>query len=192
MSMLDKATDDKQYIMLGKLNAHLGVKGWLKVYSYTDPKENILSYSQVLLFKEKANAREKDKPIFWKQVEIIDGRLQGKGVVVHIKGYDNREAAAELIGTTIGVSRDSLAKLAKDDYYWIDLIGLSVINQEGITLGNIDSMLATAANDVMIVKPEEVINGLQKEYLIPYIMGKYVFDVNLEAGTMQVDWDIDF
>ena len=177
--------DDTKYIILGKLNAHHGIKGWLKVFSYTDPKQNILSYHQVMLFRE----GQKNS---WKEVEIVNGRLQGKGVVVQIKGYDNRESAAELIGSTIAVTRENLEKLPKDEYYWVDLIGLKVINQEGIVLGKIVKMLPTAANDVMIVKHQEKVDGLQEEYLIPYIMGQFVLSVDLTSGEIQVDWDVDF
>lgn len=182
--------NDDKYIILGKLNAHHGIKGWLKVYSYTDPKQKILSYSQVMLFKQ--GLTENKPQDYWKKVEFNDGRLQGKGVVAHIKGYDNRETSEELIGCTIGINREDLEKLPEDDYYWIDLIGLKVINQEGIVLGTIVNMLPTAANDVMIVKHQEKQEGLQAEYLIPYIMGQFVLDVDLISGEMQVDWDVDF
>ncbi|MFK5891612.1 MAG: ribosome maturation factor RimM [Pseudomonadota bacterium] len=177
--------DENKNIILGKLNAHHGIKGWLKVFSYTDPKQNILSYSQVMLFRD-------GQENCWKKVEIIDGRLQGKGVVVHIKGYDNREASAELIGSTVVVTRENLEKLPEDDYYWVDLIGSKVINQEGIVLGNIVDMLATPANDVMIVKHQEKPEGIQQEYLIPYVMGQFVLAVDLSSGEIQVDWDVDF
>jgi len=177
---------DDKYILLGKLNGHHGIKGWLKVYSYTEPKENILSYPQIMLFK---GNKPKD---YWKKVEIANGRLQGKGVVVHIKGYDNREASEELIGSTIGINREDLGKLPEDDYYWVDLIGLKVINQEGIVLGEIVNMLPTTANDVMVVKYQQKQEGIQEEYLIPYIMGQFVLDVDLTSGEMQVDWDVDF
>ena len=177
--------DDKKHIILGKLNAHHGVKGWLKVFSYTDPKENILSYRQVMLFRE-------GQKNCWKEVEIENGRLQGKGVVVQIKGYDNRETAQELIGSSIVINRETLEELPEDDYYWLDLIGLKVINQQGIVLGKIDKMLPTAANDVMIVKHQEKVAGLQEEYLIPYVMGQFVLNVDLKSGEIQVDWDVDF
>jgi 16S rRNA processing protein RimM len=181
----DSFSDDK-YIILGKLNAHHGIKGWLKVYSYTDPKQNILSYKQILLLKN-SNA-------IYKQIELDTGRLQGKGVVAHFKGYDSRESAEELIGCTIAIERAELENLAENEYYWIDLIGLEVINQEGINLGKVIKIMPTGANDVLVVRNEleDVAEGLQEEYLIPYIMGQFVLNVDLNAGSMQVDWDIDF
>jgi 16S rRNA processing protein RimM len=181
---------DNEYIILGKLNAHHGIKGWLKVYSYTEPKQNILSYSQLVLFNERLQGnRQLD---YWKKAEITDGRLQGKGVVVHIKGYDNREAAEELIGCAIGIHRENLEKLPENEYYWVDLMGLNVINQQGIVLGKIVNMLPTTANDVMVVKHQQKQEGIQQEYLIPYIMGQFVLNVDLESREMQVDWDVDF
>jgi 16S rRNA processing protein RimM len=179
-----------KYIILGKLNAHHGIKGWLKVYSYTDPKQNILSYSRLMLFSERMQGNKQQD--YWKKVEIKDGRLQGKGVVVHIKGYDNRENSEELIGCTIGINREELEKLPADDYYWVDLMGLKVINQEAIVLGTIVDMLPTTANDVMVVKHQQKQEGIQQEYLIPYIMGQFVLNVDLTSGEMQVDWDVDF
>ncbi len=177
--------DEKAYVFLGILKAHYGVKGWLKVFSYTEPKQNILSYPSVMLFRE-------GQKNCWKKVEITNGRLQGKGIVVHIKGYDNRESSAELIGSTIAITRENLKKLPQDDYYWLDLIGITVINQEGIVLGKIVNMLATPANDVMIVKHQEKQEGIQAEYLIPFIMGQFVLDVDLKSGKIHVDWDVDF
>ncbi len=188
-------TDDK-HIILGKINAHHGIKGWLKVYSYTDPKQNILSYKKILLLKNSKTLAQKfeAQALEVQKVELDTGRIQGKGVVAHIKGYDSRESAEELIGCTIAIEKAELETLAEDEYYWVDLIGLEVINQEGINLGKVVKIMPTGANDVLIVRHEvkEEIAGLQEEYLIPYIMGKFILNVDLKAGNMQVDWGVDF
>jgi len=176
--------DNKKYIILGKLNAHHGVKGWLKIYSYTDPKENILSYKKVYVFKE-------GKSEYWKEIEFSEGRIQGKGIVAHIKDCNSREASEQFIGSSVGILKEDLKALEEDEIYWHDLIGLTVINQEGITLGKIESMLATPANDVMVIKPAKGSIDLQKEYLIPYIK-QFVLEVDTKLGEVEVDWDSDF
>lgn len=182
---MKKSVMDTDKLLVGKVNGFYGVKGWVKVFSYTQPKENILVYQSVLL---KLNKQ-------WHEVEI-KGRTQGKGIVAHFAGYDDREKAQALLGSEIAIYREQLAKLAKDDYYWVDLIGLKVINTEDICLGVIKSMMETAANDVCVVKPDDKQyaqeHELNDEYLIPWLLEDTILSVDLSAGIIRVDWDKDF
>jgi len=174
---------DEELIILGTVNGFYGVKGWLKLFSHTEPKENIINYRQVMLRIQGQ----------WKDFEISNGRLQGKGIVAHFTGYDDRDKAQALLGAEVAIHHSQLAKLAKDDYYWRDFIGLKVINQDDIVLGRVTSMMETGANDVLIVKPEAGQGeGLQDEYLIPYIPEQVILDVDSELGIIRVDWDKDF
>lgn len=180
------STSNKQqqvWVPVGKLNGLFGVKGWVKVFSNTQPKENILAYSPWFL---KRNGQ-------WQEFKLLSGKSHGKGVIAQLEGCTDRDAAAELIGSDIAIKHEQLAKPASGEYYWNDLIGLLVTNLEGIELGKITSMLETGANDVMIVHSvEKDIKGKKRERLIPFISEEVVHEINLEQGFMTVDWDAEF
>lgn len=120
-----------------------------------------------------------------KPVMIIDGRKQGKGLAALLPGSDDRDQAALLVGTQIFVDRDQMPPTEDDEYYWSDLEGLKVITTDGKALGQVERMMETGANDVMVV------NG-DRERLIPFVQGQYVKRVDLEAELIEVDWDPDF
>jgi 16S rRNA processing protein RimM len=126
-----------------------------------------------------------DLPGGWQATEPLAGRHHGKGLVVQLKGCADRDAAAALTGTDIGIYRSQLPPAAADEYYWSDLVGLQVITCDGRELGIVDHLFETGANDVM------VING-EQEYLVPFITGQVVESVDLEARLIRVDWDPDF
>ena len=164
-----------QVLVMGRLAAPYGVKGWLRVTSYTELPGNLLDYSPWYL-------RGQDK---WQAATIVSARVHGKGLVVQLKGCDDRDAAAMLTGTEIGVYRSQLPAAGADEFYWSDLVGMQVITQDDRVLGKLDHLFETGANDVMVVKGEQ-------EYLVPYIEGQVVQSVDLEACVIRVDWDTDF
>lgn len=167
---------DSDYIVLGHINGLHGVRGWVKVFSHTQPKENILSYR---IWHLKRNGQ-------WVATELLNGRPQGKGIVAHLKGCDDRDQAAAMMKTEIAIRRDQLPETAPDEYYWADLQGLKVVNTEGVELGVVDHLMETGANDVLVVRDGKA------ERLIPYVSGQYVVDVSLEEGVITVDWDPEF
>ena len=162
-------------IHVGKISGVFGVKGWLKLFSFTEPRDNILSYKTWLLQK---NGQEKP-------VKLIGGQAQGKGVVAQIEGISDREQAFDVIGWDIFISHDQLPAKEKGEYYWFELIGLDVENLEGIRLGKVESLFETGANDVLLIKGE-------KERAVPFLQGQTVTAIDLAAGRMVVDWDADF
>ena len=173
----------QQWLPVGKLNGLFGVKGWVKIFSNTQPKENILTYSPWFL---KRNGQ-------WQEFKLLSGKSHGKGVIAQLEGCADRDSAAELIGSEIAIKREQLAKSASGEYYWNDLIGLLVTNLDGVELGKITSMLETGANDVIIVQGEEKdTKGNKRERLIPFVFEEVIQEINLEQGFMTVDWDIDF
>ena len=124
----------------------------------------------------------------------------GRGWVVKLAGYDDREASQTLIGRHIGIDRSRLEPLPEGDYYWLDLIGLSVVNLEGVVLGKIDHLLETGANDVMVVHSVPSPAGLYQrgmdkntrtERLLPWT-SDVVTRVDLDSGVMTVDWQEDY
>lgn len=167
---------DNDIIHLGHINGLYGVKGWVKVYSETQPRDNILSYTPWLI-------RQAGQE--WQTLLVTDGRLQGKGVVAHLQGYDDREQARQLMGAEIAIYREQLAPLADDEYYWSDLQGLAVETVNGVSLGTVDYIFDTGANDVLVVSGD-------RERLIPFIQGQTIRKIDLQGGTIQVDWDPEF
>ncbi|WP_422911486.1 ribosome maturation factor RimM [Pseudomonas sp. MAC6] len=167
-------------VVLGKIVSVHGVKGDVKVYSFTEPLTNVLNYPHWTL--------KRDGEV--KQVEVAGGRLQGKVLVAKLKGLDDREVARTFAGFDICVPRSQLPELSDGDYYWYQLEGLKVIDQAGQLLGKVDHLFETGANDVMVVKPcTDSLDG--RERLLPYTE-QCVLSIDLVAGEMRVDWDADF
>jgi len=163
-----------QPVILGRISGLFGVRGWVKVYSYTEPREAVLNYDRWLLSGNNG----------WQEATVAEGQRHGKTVIVRINGYDDRDQAAGLIGTEIGVPRDELPETDSDHYYWSDLEGLCVVHRDGTELGKVDHLLETGANDVMVVKGET-------ERLVPFVMDKVVLGVDLAKGEIRVDWEWD-
>jgi len=160
-------------VALGYISAVHGIKGWVKVHSWTRPMEAILDYQPWLLGEDK------------RSVKIVDGRKQGKGMAALLPGYDNREQAVALVGQQIFVNRDQMPATASDEYYWSDLEGLEVHTTGGELLGRVERLMETGANDVLVIRG-------QREHLVPFIQGQYVTRVDLEGGVIEVDWDPEF
>lgn len=168
-------TDDM--VKLGRISGVFGVKGWLKVHSDTEPRENILNYSPWYLSIGGQ----------WQLRKVLAGRIHGKGLVVQLEGCDDRDLAATLVRTEIAITREQLPEANPGEFYWQDLIGLQVSTLNAVELGKVTSLMETGANDVLVVKAED-----GQERLVPFIRDSVVTDINLEAGTMTVDWDPDF
>jgi len=173
---MNRAPREKDIIHLGHINGLYGVKGWVKVYSETQPRDNILSYTPWLI-------RQAHKD--WQTIAVSEGRSQGKGVIAHLQGFDDREQSRQLMGAEIAIYRDQLAPLADGEYYWSDLQGMAVETLNGVALGTVDYIFDTGANDVLVVAGE-------RERLIPFIQGQTVRNIDLQNGTIQVDWDPEF
>ncbi|MCW9023616.1 MAG: ribosome maturation factor RimM [Gammaproteobacteria bacterium] len=165
-------------VLLGRISALFGIKGWVKVHSDTQPRENILQYSPWYL--------ELDNQ--WVPLKVVTGQRHGKGLIAQLEGYADRDVSASLVGARIAIKRSQFPEAEADEYYWSDLQGLKVINLENIELGVITRMMETGANDVMVVRTEE---GNQ-ERLIPFVQETFVIDVNLDEGWIKVDWDLDW
>lgn len=148
------------------------MRGWVKLRSFTDPPENLVEYRSWLL--EQGNRQ-------W-EVQVESVRASGHQLLAKLPGVDDRDVAQALAGTTISVPRSALPACARGEYYWTDLEGLEVRTQSGESLGRVSRLLATGANDVL------VLDG-PGERMIPFIPGRVVAGVDLEAGCIIVDWD---
>jgi 16S rRNA processing protein RimM len=171
------SSPETTYIVVGKIGAPYGVRGWVKVFSYTEEMDALMDYDPWYT----RSAKETD----WHIAPVTEAKTHGKGLVAKFKGCDDRDAAALLTNQEIAITRAQLPPAEEGEYYWSDLIGLDVSTTEGVFLGKVDHLLETGANDVLVVKGE-------RERLIPYVMGPIVKSVDLDAGTMTVDWDADF
>ena len=172
---------DVNEIRLGSINGTYGLKGWVKVFSYTDPLEAILDYSPWKLRKGGAE----------REITIKDGQASGKRLIVQVEGVSTRDQAEDLIGYEVHVNVDAMPDLEEGELYWFQLEGLSVENSSGESLGKIAQMLETGANDVMVVDPTD--DSIDKQQrLIPYLEGDVVKEVDQEIGVVIVDWDSDY
>lgn len=171
-------------VNVGRITAVFGIKGWVKVHSYTEPQENLFEYHP--WFLKTAHGI--------KQVEIDDARPHGDAFVAHIVGVDDRNLALEYTAVDIAIERDQLADLDEGEYYWDQLHGLAVYTQfngEHRRLGVVAKLFETGANDVLVVQGDAQSID-QRERLVPYVPGQFVLSVDLESREIVVDWDPEF
>lgn len=166
----------EKFVLLGKIVGLHGVRGELKLESYTEPRTQIFRYQP---WRMRSASGEST-------LEGCRGRAQGKGIVAELPGVTDRDAAAALVGSEIWVARSALPPPAPGEYYWSDLEGLEVSTVEGVALGTVSHLLATGANDVLVVRHAD------RERLIPFLVGQFVTEVDLDAGRVTVDWDPEF
>ncbi len=162
-------------VVLGRVSGVHGVRGWIKVYSYTDPREAIVDYREWLLTR----AGEQ------REVRLLDGHAHGHTVIARLEGIDDRDAARALTDWQIEVPRDALPPPEPGEYYWADLEHMQVRTRDGRLLGEVDYMLATPAHDVMVIRGD-------RERLVPFVQGLYVLEVDTAERVITVDWDPEF
>jgi 16S rRNA processing protein RimM len=167
---------DEKLVLVGKIVGLSGVRGEVKLESYTEPRSQIFSYQPWLL---KSAAGESE-------ISGCRGRVQGKGIVAMLPEVEDRDDAARLIGSEIWVRRSALPRSKRGEYYWADLEDLEVATVEGAALGRVSHLVATGANDVLVVKDGK------RERLIPFVLDDYVKEVDFDSGRITVDWDPEF
>lgn len=165
-------------IAVGRITSVYGIKGWVKVYAYTDPKENIFAYQPWQLVSESGERLD---------IEVKNWKLHGKGLIAEIDGYRDRNQAMQLAGMEIEVADDVIPPAPEGEVYWRDLIGLSVVTQDGKRLGVVKSLFETGANDVAVIKGDEASID-RKQRLIPWVPERYIVDIDLDAKQLTVDW----
>jgi len=168
------------YVELGKLVGVWGVKGWVKLHSYTRNRADISQYKTWYLKAPRSTAEPT-------AIKVISCREQGQGIVAHFEGVTDRDQAALMNGQKILVKQSDLPALPEGEFYWQELIGLTVKNDTSI-IGQIDSILETGANDVLVCKNAH--QG-QDDVLIPYV-DSVVLEVDIAASVMIVDWDASY
>ncbi len=160
---------------MGRITGAYGVRGWVRVASDTEPSTNILDYGP---WRVRVGGD-------WVTHTVVQGRPHGHGLVVKLEGLNDRAAAAGLSGAEIAVSRSAMPSPGAQEFYWADLMGAEVVTREGLDLGKVDHLMATGANDVLVVLGE-------RERLIPFVEDQVVVEVDLAAKRITVDWDPEY
>lgn len=164
----------KSWVTLGVVTGAVGLKGWVKVKSYTVPAGGLLDYKIVSIhFKEEL---KQEKTIH--EGKVVNGQVQ-----LRFGGIEDRNSAETLKGALISVPREDLPPLEESEYYWYDLVGLEVVNRQGESLGRVKSLLPAGVHDVLVLD-----GGGKKERLIPFV-ALYVDEVNINSGTLRVNWE---
>ena len=166
---------DTRLVLMGRVVGVHGIRGWLKVESFTAPRASLVGYRPWRL-------RRGDSATL---VEVIDSRPQAQPLQVQLRDIDSRDAAHALVGSEIVVPRSELPNLSGDGHYWTDLEGMRVVTITGIELGTVAHLFATGANDVLVVRGE-------RERLVPFTPGHAVLKVDSASRTIEVDWDSEF
>ena len=184
MSMKGKETMSEQNnrIVMGKLGSTYGIRGWLKVFSYTDNAESIFDYSPWYL-------NQKGK---WVEYKVESWKRHGQGYVCKLAGLDVREDAQLMTNFEIAIDPASLPELSEDEFYWRELFGMQVFTTKGYDLGEVTDLLETGSNDVLVIKANLKDAFGQKERLVPYLEEQVIKKVDREAQRIEVDWDPGF
>ena len=167
--------NQERRLLLGRVLGAFGVRGELKLHSFTDPVSTVMKYQPWRLVHGGAE----------RELLGVRGRETNKGMVITIPGVEDRDAADALAGAEIWVPRGNLPKARPGEYYWVDLEGLRVFNREGVDFGTVAYLFETGANDVLVTTGD-------RERLIPFIIDQYIVEIDFDAQHVVVDWDPDF
>ncbi|HRD68942.1 MAG: ribosome maturation factor RimM [Legionella sp.] len=163
------------WVVIGRFGRPHGIKGFVTVHSFTEPRDNILRYTDWHAFINNQ----------WQPVKALCVEIHNKAIVAQIDGYPERELASRLTNIEIAVNKEQLAQLEPGEYYWHQLIGMQVVNEKGDVFGQVTEVMPTGANDVLVVEGE-------KRYLIPYLPDQFILNINDSERIITVDWDLDF
>jgi len=163
-------------VIMGRIAAAHGLRGWIKIQPYTEYLDSLLDYKSWWIGHEHGP---------WREVKVQHSELHNKTLAAQLPDCLDRTAAEKLKGLLIAVPRSSLPQPSNDEYYWSDLIGLAVVNEAGMQLGTVENLLEVGANQVLSVK------GDGGEILIPFVASA-IKQVDLKNKTIRVDWSVDY
>ncbi|MCX7090715.1 MAG: ribosome maturation factor RimM [Legionellales bacterium] len=167
--------NESEWVKLGRFGRPQGLKGFIRVISFTEPESAILDYLPW-------HIQKKDQ---WLPLDVVSFQLQNQKILVNVAGYTDRDDIAELTNCNVGIISAQLPALSGGEYYWHELTHMQVVNKSGAELGRVVQILPTGSNDVLIVQGS-------KRYLIPYIHEIYIVSVDPVQRQIVVDWDEDF
>ena len=160
---------DTEKILIAKIQAHQGLNGWLKVYSYSESKKKFSNYKHFFVMDNNS----------YTHLDIED-IIVNKSIKIKFKSFNSREDSDQYVGKNLYVDREQLDVLENNQYYWNDLIGLKVYLDDGKEIGVLSEIIETGSNDVLVIKGD-------KEILIPYIIGESVKYINMEDKKIVID-----
>lgn len=164
-------------IIMGRFGRPVGIRGQIKLFVFSRAPQQIMDYQPWFV---------KNQDGQWREINIKHCSQKDKFLIVQLEGYDSREAVQALTNKELAVNQSALPELPKDEYYWNDLIGLTVINQQQVTLGVVTDLMETGSNDVLVVESKD------KTHLLPFIFGEFIKEIDTSQKQMQVDWDEEF
>ncbi len=168
-------------IVLGRIAAPFGVRGWVKVQVFGDDPQAWAHMPHWWL-----GAEEQAADAAWQTRPLAECKLHGKGLVVRFEGIEDRNAAEQLGGLYVGAPREALPETAKNEFYWADLIGLDVVNQADERLGRVAELVRAGAHEVLDVRDAD---GSQR--LLPFVAA-VIKEVDLAGRRIRVDWGRDW
>ena len=166
-------------VEVGHVTGAYGIRGWVRVRPYSADAEALLTVGQWYLSKQAVHA-----------VIVKQARWQGEEIVAHLEGVSDRNVAEALRGSVVTISRTAFPALDENEYYWVDLIGLDVVNTKGQILGKVTNLIDNGVHPILKVQAK-VSDGSKKELLIPFV-DAYVGEVDTGNGTISVDWELDY
>lgn len=172
----ERPATQQKTILLGQVVGAFGVRGQIKIESWTEPRDAIFRYQPWTLRDPSGGERE---------LSGARGKESGKHLVATFPGVEDRDAVEALRGTEIHVPRSALPPPKPGEFYWVDLEGLRVIHVDGTDFGHVSHLFSTGANDVLVARGE-------RERLIPFVEPDFIKSVDFDAGVVTVDWDPDF
>ncbi|MCW8409578.1 ribosome maturation factor RimM [Legionella sp. PATHC035] len=167
--------NQENWIVIARFGRPHGIKGFVTVHSFTEPRDNVLKYTNWHAFINNK----------WQPIKLLRAEVQTKSIIAQIEGYPERESVAHLTNIEIAVQQEQLETLKPGEYYWHQLIGMNVINQKGESFGTVTEIIPTGANDVLVVEGT-------KRHLIPYLLDQFILDIDTNQQLITVDWDMDF
>lgn len=175
-------------MVMGRIVAPYGVKGWVKVHAYSSEKTALLDYAAWWIRPRAGSSGSSEvRPSGWREYAIAASREHGATLVAQLAGIANREAAAALKGADVGVPRATLPAVAANEIYYSDLVGLVVVNRQGTHLGTVSKVQDFGAHPVLCIADE----ASAGERMIPFVAA-YVDGVDVAAGRIDVDWQLDY
>lgn len=171
----------KNFLLVGKIGKVYGIRGWLKIFSYTEKKENIFNYQPWFIINK-----------IKKKIILEDWKKINDNLVIKIKNIDDRQISMFFTNHKIYVNKFDLPNLSKNEFYWKDILGCKIININGYEMGIVTNLIQTKFNDVLIVKSNLKDFFKIKEILIPFIRNKVIKKVFLKKKIIKVDWDPNF
>ena len=163
-------------ILLGRVVGAFGVRGEIKLESWTEPRSAIFKY-QPWILRSPAGVET--------ELSGARGRDTGKHLVATFPGVEDRDVVESMRGTEVYVARSALPPPKDDEFYWVDLEGMEVVTTTGQLFGTVSHLFSTGANDVLVVRGD-------RERMIPWVRPDFVVSVDFDANRITVDWDPDF